>query len=213
MTPKMYNYYAYNDVLEPMRHVYDTYCAPVKRKCFAVGVSMGANILTNLLGEMGENCFLDAAYIIQNPMCIWETERPMAEALWGIYDTTMGKNMLQVYRNHEWVLRDHLKAKLGINLNEFKKTFNKPSLVGFDEGIAAKLYGYKDKDDYYYQASSVHRMPSIRIPCVFMQALDDPIVQACCILPDVFDNNPNLGLVTNRYGGHTAYFSSIWTFE
>jgi predicted alpha/beta-fold hydrolase len=60
----MYNYYAYNDVLEPMRHAYDIYCEPVKRKCFAVGVSMGANILTNLLGEMGEKCFLDAAFIL-----------------------------------------------------------------------------------------------------------------------------------------------------
>ena len=25
-TPKMYNYYAYKDVLEPMKHVYEVYC-------------------------------------------------------------------------------------------------------------------------------------------------------------------------------------------
>ena len=63
-TPRMYNYYGYQDVLEPMRHVYEVYCKPINRKCFAVGISMGANIMTNLLGETGENCFLEAAFII-----------------------------------------------------------------------------------------------------------------------------------------------------
>jgi predicted alpha/beta-fold hydrolase len=52
-------------------------------------------------------------------------------------------------------------------------------------------------------------MPNIKIPTVVMQALDDPIVVQKCIAQDVFDNNSNLALLTTKYGGHTAYYTSI----
>ena len=117
--------------------------------------------------------------------------------------------MFNVYYNHNVVLKKHLKEKFNIDLSEFQKTFNRPSLLHFDDKVASKLYGYKDKADYYYQASSVHRMPSIKIPTVVMQAMDDPIVVPQCIAQDVFDNNPNLALLTSQYGGHTAYYTSI----
>jgi uncharacterized protein len=137
-------------VLEPMKYVYETYCKPINRKCFSVGVSMGANIMTNLLGETGENCFLTASFIIQNPMQIWETDIPMRDSLWGIYDTGMGTNMFNVYYKHNYILKNHFKKQYDLDLEEFKKTFNKPSLLRFDHEISSKLYGYKDKEDYYY---------------------------------------------------------------
>ena len=148
----MYAYNGYQDVLEPMKHVYETYCKPINRKCFSVGISMGANIMTNLLGEAGDSCFLTASYIIQCPMKIWETDLPMRDSLWGMYDKSMGSNMFNVYYNHNDVLKKHLKEKHNIDLTEFKnsKDFNKPSLLHFDDIVSSKLYGYKDKADYYY---------------------------------------------------------------
>ena len=49
-TPKLYNSIAVDDILEPMTYVFDKYCRDQNRKAFAVGCSMGANILANLLG-------------------------------------------------------------------------------------------------------------------------------------------------------------------
>ena len=66
-TPLLYNAYAWKDVLEPMTHVYNKYCKNKDRKVFAVGSSMGAQILTNLIGHAGEECFLDAAFITHAP--------------------------------------------------------------------------------------------------------------------------------------------------
>ena len=69
-TPMLYNSYKWQDVLEPMLHVYNFYCRD--RKCFALGTSMGANILANLIGHLGEDCFLDAACIVAAPIKKWE---------------------------------------------------------------------------------------------------------------------------------------------
>ena len=46
-----------------------------------------------------------------------------------------------------------------------------------------------------------------------MYALDDPIVQPCCIDQDVIDNNPNIALMVTKYGGHTGYFKHIINFD
>ena len=63
-TPKLYCSYAYHDILEPMKYVYEKYCKNSDRKVFTIGCSMGANILANLIGHEGENCFIDAAFIV-----------------------------------------------------------------------------------------------------------------------------------------------------
>jgi predicted alpha/beta-fold hydrolase len=48
-TPKAYNSYAWKDIEEPMNYVFDKCCG--NRKVFAVGCSMGANILANMMGH------------------------------------------------------------------------------------------------------------------------------------------------------------------
>jgi predicted alpha/beta-fold hydrolase len=48
-TPQAYNSYAYKDIEEPMNHVYHKCCG--SRKVYAIGCSMGANILANMMGH------------------------------------------------------------------------------------------------------------------------------------------------------------------
>lgn len=63
-SPKFCCSSSFMDVLEPMRYVYDKYCRDSDRKVFAIGGSMGANILANLIGHEGKDCFIDAAFIV-----------------------------------------------------------------------------------------------------------------------------------------------------
>jgi predicted alpha/beta-fold hydrolase len=50
-TPRLYHANGWEDVLEPMKYIYEKYCVPHNKKAFAMGCSMGANILGNLLGH------------------------------------------------------------------------------------------------------------------------------------------------------------------
>ena len=67
----LYNSYKWRDVAEPMAHVYHNF--GYDRKCFALGLSMGANILANMLGHLGDECFLDGACAVAAPIKKWES--------------------------------------------------------------------------------------------------------------------------------------------
>ena len=88
-----------------------------------------------------------------------------------------------------------------------------PGVAEFDQFIGSKLYGFKDKNEYYMKASSIHVIEDIKIPCIFMYSWDDAVVQKTVFQLDVFKYNPNIALVTTKYGGHTAYFTSFIGFR
>lgn len=106
-TPKLYNSMAVDDVLEPMRFVYEKYCEKEKRPTFAIGVSMGANILANLIGFEGENCFLSGAFICQAPIMKWKCVEPIRRNAFGFYNYVLGSNLNEVMMRHEPIVREH----------------------------------------------------------------------------------------------------------
>ena len=60
-----------------------------------------------------------------------------------------------------------------INMTEVKDNAN--SFEQFVRLFICWFYGYKNPQEYYSHASSVHYVDKIRIPAFFLNALDDPI--------------------------------------
>jgi predicted alpha/beta-fold hydrolase len=56
-----------------------------KRRLFAVGFSIGANVLCNFLGEEGESCELDAAILVGNPWNLDVINTSMANSTLGLH--------------------------------------------------------------------------------------------------------------------------------
>lgn len=52
-------------------------------------------------------------------------------------------------------------------------------------------------------------MPNIRVPTLFMFALDDPIIGDKAIDYETCFKNPNVMIATTKRGGHTGYFESV----
>jgi len=61
VSPMIHNAMAINDIKEPMNYVHDKYCRPFNRQSYAIGCSMGAKMLSNLLGTEKENSVLSGA--------------------------------------------------------------------------------------------------------------------------------------------------------
>ena len=175
---------------------------------------MGANILANLIGHTGEQCVLDAAVICQAPIRKWECSEQLRTAMYGAYNTGMGKNLNAVMLRHEAMLKDVLKEKLGPDFDIRERVNNTaPNILAFDDEITAPLFGWKDRDDYYRTSACYHRIPSISIPTLFMNAKDDPIVGLKAIEFELFKSNPNAAIATTDHGGHLGYHTSIWSSE
>ena len=158
-----------------MTDVYNRFCQNQNRKTFAIGCSMGANLLANLVGHQGEACFLNAVCIFQAPMKLWEVEPFIRLSAFGIYNTGLGSNLNSLMLRHIDVLNEHFKHNINIDIREYIRTV-RPSILQFDSDITCPSFGYVSRAEYYDKAASCHRIPMIKVPCFFMNALDDPIL-------------------------------------
>ncbi|KAH0535957.1 hypothetical protein FGG08_007153 [Glutinoglossum americanum] len=98
-SPVLFNARATWDMRQVVKWLRKTY---PNRPLFAIGYSLGANILTNYLGEEGSNCVLKAAVVCSNPWNL-EVSSLALQRSWlglGVYSRTMGSNMKRLFEIH-----------------------------------------------------------------------------------------------------------------
>jgi len=70
------------------------------------------------------------------------------------------------------------------------------------------MFGYKDVDDYYRDASPNQFIRYVTTPTLFLAAEDDPFLGAVPV--EEFRMSEGALLVLSRQGGHVAFFESWW---
>ncbi|AEO62550.1 uncharacterized protein THITE_2106857 [Thermothielavioides terrestris NRRL 8126] len=171
------------------------------RPLFAVGFSLGANILTNYVGEEGPNCQLKAAIAVANPFDLEVSNKALQRTLLGkqVYSRVMATNMKKLINMHKDTVLKHT------NLN-FDRIQNVTYLHEFDREVQTVTWGYPTENAYYRDASSSDAVLAIRIPFLAISALDDPIAVYEAIPFQEFTQNPCTVLCTTSLGGHLSWF-------
>ena len=121
---------------------------------------MGGNILANLVGIEGGNCFLEAVCCVCTPLKIKETGKHIESTNNGFYNRVLGKNLNKLILTHEPILRDHFLKTLNIDISKTVSSRPEDALF-FDSAITAPAFGFKDRDDYYDKSSCIHKIPLI----------------------------------------------------
>jgi predicted alpha/beta-fold hydrolase len=88
-SPRLFNARATWDIRQLVKYLKETW---PKRKLYAIGFSLGANILCNYLGEEGDRCLLEAAVLVGNPWNL-DVSNSHLEASWigkNVYLRAMG---------------------------------------------------------------------------------------------------------------------------
>lgn len=161
---------------------------------FAVGFSLGANVLLKLLGEDEDATPLTAASAVCAPMLL------------GPCSARMKKGVSRMYG--EYLLRD-LKVSLR------KKRERMPILPGvdprrirtlwdFDEYVTAPLHGFTGAEDYYARCSCRPFLRSIRRPTYILHAADDPLMTRA-VIPTEGELSDQVRLEVSPTGGHVAF--------
>jgi len=88
-TPKLYSSIAIDDFSDAIDFIDKKYPG---RKLFALGASLGGNILGNILGYQGEKCKLTAGCVISAPILTPESASNLPPTLFGAYDRGLGKS-------------------------------------------------------------------------------------------------------------------------
>ncbi|MFP2931960.1 hydrolase [Pyxidicoccus sp. 3LG] len=182
-----------DDALLVLREVRARVTGPL----FAVGFSLGANVLCRLLEDQGDAAPVAAAAAVSAPYDLDACCRKLDG----------GGPFHLLYR--ERFLRT-LKRKAREKLRRFPGAFDGRAMEAartiraFDDTVTAKLHGFRDAAHYYAEASSGPRLQAIRRPMLLLSAADDPMLESPVIPPGATEN-PLLSVVVTERGGHVGF--------
>jgi hypothetical protein len=197
-TPWMFNARATWDIRQVVKWLRKTW---PRRRLYAVGYSLGANILCNYLGEEGENCKIEAAVLVCNPWNL-DVANTLLRTTWigeNIYLARMGQWMKKLFERQI----DVLSKNPDIDVD---KVLNSNYLYEWDRYVQCPSWGYPTEHAYYRDASSVDAALNIRIPVLALHARDDPIISDLAVPYDGFKLTPYVVLCTTTSGGHIGWF-------
>ena len=168
---------------------------------FAVGWSLGANILTNFLGEEGKSAKLAGAVAMCNPFDLNACDNALQEGFFGaVYSRSMAANMRKLFAPH---------AHLFAGLPNYDRTLveSAKTVRDFDEAVTRVTFGFPSVDAYYDASSSRRLIGDVKVPLLVVQAKDDPIAVKSAVPRDVIRNaaDANVILVETESGGHLGW--------
>ena len=167
-------------------------------RLFAVGWSLGANVLLKYLGEEGARAPVTAAVAVCAPFQL----RPCAERLRTGFSRVYQRHLMTELQR--MIQRKHEIAPLPIDLEQVARARD---FFDFDTAATAVLNGFRDAYDYYARASSGRYIGGITAPTLAIHARDDPFMTPE-IVPQAKQLPPNVTIELCEYGGHVGFIAA-----
>ncbi|XVF45902.1 hypothetical protein PTKIN_Ptkin02bG0245400 [Pterospermum kingtungense] len=174
---------------------------------YAVGTSIGANILVKYLGEDGTNTPLVGAAAICSPWDLLICDRFInRRPVQKIYDRVLTVGLQGYAQLHQSILS---------RLADWESIAKSISVRDFDNYATRVLGKFETVDAYYRRSSSTNYVGNVSVPLLCVSSLDDPVCTSEAIPWDECRANENIILATTTHGGHLAFYegitaSSLW---
>ncbi len=196
--PRSYHSGDTSDAKEWLGYLRKTYSS---NPIYALGYSLGGNMLLKLLGELGDSSLIDKAISISAPMDLEISAKSINTGLSKLYQYRIMKELkialLEKYKKHD------MKSLLGIDEKEVRKL---KTFFEFDEAYTAPIHGFSSAKEYYRLSSSKQYLKNIFTDTLILHALDDPFMSTK-ILPTADEISPKTKLETYPCGGHVGFIS------
>ncbi|KAF4389449.1 embryogenesis-associated protein EMB8 [Cannabis sativa] len=195
-TPQFYSASFLGDMHEVVAHVGARY---PKANLYAVGWSLGANILVRYLGQESDKCPLSGAVSLCNPFNLVIADEDFRKGFNNVYDKALSSALCKIFKKHALLFED-IGGDFNIPLAANAKTVRE-----FDEGLTRVSFGFKSVDDYYFNSSSSDSIKDVCRPLLCIQAANDPIAPNRGIPRKDIKENPNCLLIVTPQGGHLGW--------
>ncbi len=163
---------------------------------YAVGISLGGNMLAKWLGERGgDAAFVTAAASVGSPLDL---------AAGG---AALGRGFNRVYTA---MFLSTLKRKALEKIARFpgvasaEDVRSSRNLYQFDNAYTAPVHGFRDTDDYWARASGKPLLAAVEVPHLVLNARNDPFVPAAS-LPHPREVSRFVHLEQPEHGGHIGF--------
>jgi hypothetical protein len=163
---------------------------------YAVGISLGGNMLAKWLGERGTDAnFVCAAASIGSPLDLAAGGAALARGFNLLYTkmflaTLKGKALEKIARFPRVASAEAIRASR--------------NLYDFDNAFTAPMHGFRDTEDYWARASGKRHLATVEVPHLVLNALNDPFVPAAS-LPRPHEVSRFVHLEQPEEGGHIGF--------
>jgi hypothetical protein len=169
------------------------------RPDYAVGVSLGGNVLLKWLGERGA----EGPRLLRRAAAV---SAPLDLAAAG-HALDRGVNKRLYTRVFLTTLKAKVFAKIALRhvaLDE-RRLARVRTLREFDDLYTAPLHGFRDADDYWRRASSAPWLAQIRVPTLVLNAKNDPFLPRSALESAARKAASDVVLEFPATGGHAGF--------
>jgi uncharacterized protein len=174
---------------------------------YAIGFSLGGNVLLKWLGEKGATSAVRAAATISVP-----------------YDLAAAARHLERFAGRFYVFHflRRLKPKALEVIARFpddtahvipERVRSARTFRQFDDCLTAPLHGFSSAEDYYRQSSSMEFLRGIEVPTLCISSKDDPFSPAEAIPRARQAASERVAFAVTAWGGHTGFVTGRWPWR
>lgn len=165
------------------------------------GYSMGGNLSALYLGRMADSL---PPQVCGGVVFCATTDLVASSAQ---FHTPMGK----IYARHfvkDLVAMIKSKAQQFPDKLDIKGIDEIATFDDFDNRYTAPYAGFKDAQDYYFNASACRHFSKLNVPLLMVAPLNDPMLDGDCYPVEEASRNPCLFLERPSSGGHCGFITS-----
>ncbi|NMY42368.1 hydrolase [Pseudomonas sp. WS 5013] len=201
LLPRGYHSGVSEDVFSVVRHLQAKRpLAPL----YAVGYSLGGNVLLKYLGESGEASGLQAAVAVSVPFRLDHCAERIDRGFSKVYQAHFMRALVAYVRDKQQRFTDEGHHERLAALQQLGPLEGMRTFWDFDGRFTAPLHGYADAEDYYRRASSRYFLGQIRTRTLIIQSSDDPFVFPHSV-PTSAELSASTRLELHRRGGHVGF--------
>ncbi|HEX3696443.1 MAG TPA: alpha/beta fold hydrolase [Polyangia bacterium] len=176
---------------------------------YAVGTSLGGNVLLKFLGETGARSRIEGAVAISVPYDLLAAARHLEQAGRRFYVRhflkTLKAKALDIAARFA-----HIKSVAEL---QPKRIVAARTFYQFDDAATAPLHGFQGADDYYRKCSSIRFLDRIEVPTLCINSEDDPFLPFEVVRRAQSLASEDVEIVTTRWGGHAAFIAGRWPWK
>ncbi len=164
-----------------------------------MGFSLGGNVIIKYLGTSNVNARVKSAVAVSVPSDLASSSSALDKKANYLYT-----------KNFRRLLKPKLTAKSEMfpgvyDMNKFDQV---KTWWEFDTTFTSKIFGFKDADEYYSQGSANFFIPTVQIPLLMINALNDPFLGQASYPYHLEKSNSFFKLLTPKRGGHVGFIQS-----
>lgn len=168
------------------------------REIYLSGISMGGAQTLKYLGEKGLdlNPLIKRAAVYSTPCNLPSSAATLKEKSNRFYKKKFLGKLKKKMIEKENQFPGLVDLELLLRVDDFDT---------FDTFFTAKIHGFKDANDFYRSVSADNWMTQIAIPCLILNALNDPLLGPACYPVELAKLKSEIHLEMPKYGGHTGF--------